>query len=78
MSDVTAIENLVRKYKELKDERAKVIVGKDGAVEQILISIFSLSHSLLICVPGLAKTLMINTITQDLGLNYSRIQFTPE
>lgn len=78
MSDVTAIENLVRKYKELKAEIAKVIVGQDEVVEQILISIFSGGHSLLIGVPGLAKTLMVNTIAQALGLNFNRIQFTPD
>ncbi|MGB5419962.1 AAA family ATPase [Algibacter sp.] len=78
MSDVTAIEEFVKKYKELKTEIAKVIIGQDEVVNQILISIFSGGHSLLIGVPGLAKTLMVNTIAQALGLDFKRIQFTPD
>ena len=62
MSDVTAIENFVKKHKALKQEIAKVIVGQEDVINQILISIFSGGHSLLIGVPGLAKTLMVNTI----------------
>ena len=78
MSDVAAIENFVKKYKILKQEIAKVIVGQEEVIDQILISIFSGGHSLLIGVPGLAKTLMVNTIAQALGLNFKRIQFTPD
>lgn len=78
MSDVTIIENFVRKYDALKKEVAKIIIGQDDVVNQILISIFSGGHSLLIGVPGLAKTLMVNTIAQALGLNFKRIQFTPD
>jgi MoxR-like ATPase len=78
MSDVAAIEAFVKKFKELKTEIAKVIVGQDEVVTQILISIFSGGHSLLIGVPGLAKTLMVNTIAQALGLDFKRIQFTPD
>ena len=78
MSDVAAIERFVKKYKELKTEIAKVIVGQDDVVNQILISVFSGGHSLLIGVPGLAKTLMVNTIAQALGLDFKRIQFTPD
>ncbi|AXT20615.1 AAA family ATPase [Flavobacteriaceae bacterium AU392] len=78
MSDVTAIEQLVKKYRTLKSEIAKVIIGQDEVVDQILISIFSGGHSLLVGVPGLAKTLMVNTIAQALGLNFKRIQFTPD
>ncbi|AJR03840.1 AAA family ATPase [Siansivirga zeaxanthinifaciens] len=78
MSDVTAIEQFVKQYKALKTEIAKVIIGQDEVVNQILISIFSGGHSLLIGVPGLAKTLMVNTIAQALGLNFKRIQFTPD
>ncbi|RZN83218.1 MAG: MoxR family ATPase [Winogradskyella sp.] len=78
MSDVTAIENFVKKYKTLKEEIAKVIVGQEDVIDQILISIFSGGHSLLIGVPGLAKTLMVNTIAQALGLDFKRIQFTPD
>ncbi len=78
MSDVTAVENLVKKHQELKDEIAKIIVGQEEVIEQILISIYTGGHSLLIGVPGLAKTLMVNTIAQTLGLNFKRIQFTPD
>ena len=78
MSDVAAVEQLVSKYKALKSEIAKVIVGQDEVVNQILISVFSGGHSLLIGVPGLAKTLMVNTIAQALGLDFKRIQFTPD
>ncbi|WP_138434703.1 AAA family ATPase [Winogradskyella algicola] len=78
MSDVAVIENFVNKYKSLKQEIAKVIIGQEDVVDQILISIFSGGHSLLIGVPGLAKTLMVNTIAQALGLDFKRIQFTPD
>ncbi|MFA5194278.1 MAG: AAA family ATPase, partial [Bacteroidales bacterium] len=77
-SDVEAMEALVEKYKAVKSETAKVIIGQDEVIRNIIISIFSNGHALLIGVPGLAKTLMINTIAQALGLNYSRIQFTPD
>ncbi len=78
MSDVIAIQNLVQKRIELKKEIAKIIVGQDDVVDQILLSIFSGGHSLLVGVPGLAKTLMVNTISQALGLDFKRIQFTPD
>ena len=78
MSDVAKVEALVKKYHALKSEIAKVIVGQDQVVSQILISIFSGGHALLIGVPGLAKTLMVNTIAQTLGLDFKRIQFTPD
>lgn len=78
MSDVAAIERLVVKHAELKKEIAKVIVGQEEVIEQILISIYTGGHSLLIGVPGLAKTLMVNTIAQALGLDFKRIQFTPD
>ncbi|WP_347922300.1 MoxR family ATPase [Pontimicrobium sp. SW4] len=78
MSDVAAIEQLVSRYKDLKKEIGKVIVGQEEVVNQILISVFSGGHSLLIGVPGLAKTLMVNTIAQALGLDFKRIQFTPD
>lgn len=78
MSDVAAVKQFVKKYGDLKQEIAKVIVGQDDVVNQILISVFSGGHSLLIGVPGLAKTLMVNTIAQALGLDFKRIQFTPD
>lgn len=78
MSDVAAIQALVQKRNELKSEIAKVIVGQNEVIDQILISIFSGGHALLVGVPGLAKTLMVNTISQALGLDFKRIQFTPD
>ncbi|MBI6116887.1 AAA family ATPase [Salegentibacter maritimus] len=78
MSDVALVENLVRKHRDLKNEIAKTIVGQDVVVDQILLSIFSGGHSLLVGVPGLAKTLMVNTIARVLGLDFKRIQFTPD
>lgn len=78
MSDVAAINNLVEKHKALKAEIAKVIIGQTVVIDQILLSIYTGGHSLLIGVPGLAKTLMVNTIAQTLGLDFKRIQFTPD
>ena len=78
MSDVAAVEQLVKKYNALRQEIKKVIVGQDEVVEQVLLSIFSGGHALLIGVPGLAKTLLVNTVAQALGLDFKRIQFTPD
>ena len=78
MSDVTAINDLVQKHKVLKEEIAKVIIGQKEVIDLILLSIYTGGHSLLIGVPGLAKTLMVNTIAQTLGLDFKRIQFTPD
>ncbi|MFT4969725.1 MAG: MoxR-like ATPase [Chitinophagales bacterium] len=78
MTDVEAVDALALKFKELKAEIAKVIVGQDEAVDLVLTSIFSNGHSLLVGVPGLAKTLLVSTISQVLELSFSRIQFTPD
>lgn len=78
MSDVAEINKLVHKRIELKKEIAKIIVGQEEVVDQIVLSIFSGGHALLVGVPGLAKTLMVNTISQALGLDFKRIQFTPD
>jgi MoxR-like ATPase len=78
MSDVTAIHNLVQKRTALKKEIAKIIVGQDAVIDQIVLAIFSGGHALLVGVPGLAKTLMVNTLAQALGLDFKRIQFTPD
>ena len=77
-SDVEAVDAFVEKYKLLKKEISKVIVGQERVVEDVLISIFSKGHGLLVGVPGLAKTLLVNTVSQVLGLSYNRIQFTPD
>ena len=78
MSDVTAIHNLVDKTKKLKAEIGKVIIGQSEAVNYVLLSVFCGGHSLLIGVPGLAKTLLVHTVSDSLGLNFKRIQFTPD
>jgi MoxR-like ATPase len=78
MSDVADLDEFVKKYNVLKSEIAKVIVGQDKVVDTLLLSIFSGGHSLLVGVPGLAKTLMVNTISQALGLEFKRVQFTPD
>ena len=78
MSDVAAVNNLVEKYHQLKQEIGKVIIGQHEAVNFTLLSFFCGVHSLLIGVPGLAKTLLVNTVSDALGLNFKRIQFTPD
>jgi len=78
ITDKEGIDLLTKKYAELKSEIHKVIVGQDEVVQQVLMSIFSNGHSLLVGVPGLAKTLLIQTIADSLGLNFKRIQFTPD
>lgn len=77
-SDVAAVDALVGQYAELKKEIGKVIVGQDDVVRDVIISIFSKGHCLLVGVPGLAKTLLVNTIAEALGLSFNRIQFTPD
>lgn len=77
-SDVEAIDAFVEKYKSLNREIGKVIVGQEQVVNEVLISIFSKGHCLLVGVPGLAKTLLVNTISDALGLSFNRIQFTPD
>ena len=77
-SDPAAVDDLARKYSELKGEIGKVVIGQQETVRDVLIAIFSQGHGLLVGVPGLAKTLLVNTISQVLGLKYNRIQFTPD
>lgn len=77
-SDVEALDAFAAKYKELKAEVSKVIVGQDDVVKNVLVSVFCDGHSLLIGVPGLAKTLMVHTIAEVLDLSFNRIQFTPD
>ncbi len=78
ISDVQAVDNLSSAYKALKNEIGKVIVGQDDVVKSVLISLFSNGHSLLVGVPGLAKTLLVSTIADVLDLSFKRIQFTPD
>ncbi len=78
MSDVEAAKHLVEKYHRLTQEIRKVIVGQEEAVNHVVLSVFTGGHSLLIGVPGLAKTLLVSTVAQALGLDFKRIQFTPD
>jgi MoxR-like ATPase len=78
MSETKVIDNFVEKYNQLKIEIGGVIIGQDAVVSEILISVFSGGHALLIGVPGLGKTLMVNTIATCLGLDFKRVQFTPD
>ena len=78
MSDVADIDSLVTKFNALKAEIGKVIIGQDQAINYVLLSVICGGHSLLIGVPGLAKTLLVNTVSDALGLNFKRIQFTPD
>ncbi len=77
-NDVEALDALRGKYKELTTEITKVIYGQDQIVTQVLNTLFSRGHCLLIGVPGLAKTLLVTTISKVLGLKFNRIQFTPD
>lgn len=77
-SDVEAVDALAKSYQELKSEISKVIVGQDEVVKMVIISLFSNGHSLLVGVPGLAKTLLVSTIAEVLDLDFKRIQFTPD
>jgi MoxR-like ATPase len=77
-NDVQLVEQLNKKIKEVKTEIAKVIVGQDEIINQLLISLLSKGHCLLVGVPGLAKTLLIKTLAEVLDLKFNRIQFTPD
>lgn len=77
-SEVEAVDALAQSYKDLKKEIGKVIIGQDEVVRAVIISLFSNGHSLLVGVPGLAKTLLVSTIAEVLELDFKRIQFTPD
>ena len=76
--DVAAVQQCERAYNRIRDELAKVIVGQDHVIEQVLIAIFARGHALLEGVPGLAKTLLVSSLAQSLDLSFKRIQFTPD
>ena len=78
MSEVQELDDFQKSYEDFRSEIAKVIIGQDEVVKNVLISIFSQGHCLLVGVPGLAKTLLVQTIAQSLGLEFNRIQFTPD
>jgi MoxR-like ATPase len=77
-SDVEAVDAMAQSFKDLRAEIGKVIVGQDDVVKSVIISLFSNGHSLLVGVPGLAKTLLVSTIADVLDLDFKRIQFTPD
>jgi len=77
-SDVEAVDALAQSYRDLSQEIAKVIVGQEKVVQAVIISLFSNGHSLLVGVPGLAKTLLVSTIAEVLDLEFKRVQFTPD
>jgi MoxR-like ATPase len=77
-SDIEAVDALSASYRTIRDEIGNVIIGQDDIVKSVLISIFSNGHCLLVGVPGLAKTLLVQTVSQVLDLSYNRVQFTPD
>ncbi len=77
-NDVQAVERFGGLYSRLKAEVGQVIIGQDAVVDDVLIAVFSRGHCLLVGVPGLAKTLLVNTVARALGLSFNRIQFTPD
>lgn len=77
-SDKEAADALHQAYKNLSNEISKIIIGQDEVVRLVLTSVFSQGHCLLVGVPGLAKTLLIQTIASSLDLSFNRIQFTPD
>ena len=78
MTSQESIETLSRAYAGIRDQMAKVIVGQNEVIDQLLIALFSRGHCLLEGVPGLAKTLMISTLSRSLSMTFARIQFTPD
>jgi MoxR-like ATPase len=76
--ELIAVEKLQQSYQNMKGELGKVIVGQEAVIEELLIALFCKGHALLVGVPGLAKTLLISTLSKTLGLSFNRIQFTPD
>ena len=76
--ELAAVEKLQQAYHNMKSELGKVIVGQEAVIEELLVALFCRGHALLVGVPGLAKTLMISTLSRTLGLSFNRIQFTPD
>src|SRR3954447_12902134 len=76
--ELAAVEKLQRGYHNMKAELGKVIVGQEAVIEELLIALFCRGHAMLEGVPGLAKTLLISTLSRTLGLSFNRIQFTPD
>src|SRR5271166_3808526 len=77
-TDVAAVQRCEKSYSRIRDELAKVIVGQNEVIEQVLVAMFARGHALLEGVPGLAKTLLISSLAESLRLSFKRIQFTPD
>ena len=77
-NELAAVAKLQKGYHDMKSELGKVIVGQDAVIEELLVALFCRGHALLVGVPGLAKTLLISTLSKTLGLSFNRIQFTPD
>src|ERR1700681_4344584 len=77
-NDVAAVQRCEKMYNRIRDELSKVIVGQNDVIEQVLVALFARGHALLEGVPGLAKTLLINSLAESLRLKFKRIQFTPD
>ena len=76
--ELVAVKKLQDGYQQIKTELGKVIIGQDAVIEELLVALFCRGHALLVCVPGLAKTLLISTLSRTMGLSFNRIQFTPD
>jgi len=76
--ELAAVEKLQQGYHAMRTELGKVIVGQENVIEELLVALFCRGHALLVGVPGLAKTLLISTLSKTLGLSFNRIQFTPD
>ncbi|HUS48488.1 MAG TPA: MoxR family ATPase [Phycisphaerae bacterium] len=76
--DVAAVESLKQAYQTMREQLARVIVGQEEVIEQVLVAVFCRGHALLVGVPGLAKTLLVSTVARVLHLSFKRIQFTPD
>ena len=77
-SDIASVHTMAEASRTIQQEISKAIIGQQDIIEQLLISLFSRGHCLLVGVPGLAKTLLIRTLSRSLNLSYNRIQFTPD
>src|ERR1700758_1011735 len=77
-NDVEAIDHLRDAYARLRKELGRVIVGQQAVIERLAVCLFARGHALLMGVPGLAKTLMVNKLAETMSLKFSRIQFTPD
>src|ERR1700676_4245919 len=74
----TLVRDLAAAYRQMTEQIGKVIVGQNEVIEQLLMALFSRGHCLLVGVPGLAKTLLVSTVSKILHLSFKRIQFTPD